>query len=234
MSIHWEGCPSDEQRYQWRRDILQNLFEEGIITKELLDAKVNANRLRFPDETEQKATDPDIPPEPSAEKPAEPTEEKPAEPTAPKLSMEALVLLEILDKSEELALEKLQGLWEKYDTDKNGVLDFKEAIFFFEDLENATVTLYKQMMLGQPKELMASFNKDKENEKALVAGSDTKDFEQLKYGEQYKLLDKDGNGTIDFGEFTSYMKQAVKDSTKTREEMKEALKLLSAPECAQQ
>jgi len=196
------GPPTNADRFEWRRSLLRSLVADGHITKQQYRAKIKENRVKF--EHEQ------------AVKPVKNS----------KLSVEALLLLEMLDKSEDLVTSKLQELWHKYDLDKNGVLDFQEAVFFFTDLEDASLALITQS-LGSLGAIAASTAKD-------VMGSP--DFNQLKYGNHYKALDANGDGTIDFGEFVAFLKQQVKETAKSRqqrEELKQVTQIMDNG-CAQQ
>jgi len=180
---------------------------DGHITKQQYRAKIKENRVKF--EHEQ------------AVKPVKNS----------KLSVEALLLLEMLDKSEDLVTSKLQELWHKYDLDKNGVLDFQAAVFFFTDLADASLALITKS-LG-PLGVLATATAEMANSIIPVIGPD---FNQLKYGAHYKALDANGDGTIDFGEFVAFLKQQVKETAKSRqqrEEMKQVTQIMEGG-CAQQ
>jgi len=198
------GPPTNADRFEWRRSLLRSLVTDGHITKAQYRAKIKENRVKF--EYEKQAV-------------------KLTKNT--KLSIEALVLLEMFDKSEELVTSKLQDLWYKYDTDKNGVLDFQEAVFFFKDLEGASLAFISQSLgsLGAIATAAAEMTNN------VISAN----LDQLKYGEQYKALDANGDGTIDFGEFVAFLKHQVKETAKSRqqrEEIKQVTQIVDG--CVQQ
>jgi len=236
MTIHYDG-PTDQERYNFRLSFLKELKGEEMITEEALNKMDEKNRQIYLEEITVCPDDGQVPPEVPPDSSQVPPDSGQVPPESGvstaniqdrKLSLEALMLLEMLDKSEDLTLEQLQKLWDKYDVDKNGVLDRDEANNFFRDLENATVSVFSKTVgsAGPMGELLSAVTD------VAVTISDA---DPLKYAEEYKKLDKDRNGTIDFNEFKLFLKEQVQSTAETRkasEAMKDVANVMN--NCAQQ
>jgi len=175
--------PSPADRFKWRKNLLNQLLESGAITQQQYSVANKQNKQKLGVKSKVPAG----------------------------LTKEVHLFFKMLDTSEELVISKTRVLWDKYDTNKNGNLEFDEAQKFFKDFEEANLRV-----LGAP----------------VPKEEDRQDG--TRFGTLYDEIDTNHSGGIDFDEFVTWLKkkkdevQMIKKFTPAVEDLAKAMENLAA------